>query len=362
MGIEFKLSDRELPASPVFIRFLDRMLSGRKHEREVWPDQLSEQLVPERAEDPKEVADAAERVMRDAVGRDRVARAYTLLVALLTGDTDLLATFHARFHFVSVVGVPRTGGSYLTAELYRSLGMEPDQVPGALAHDSFPEAGPFALARGFNSWVITLKTTAEYLAMVELFFGDREKHLCKTVVPKKLTQGIYAAGLFGRVFGPESEWVLTVRHPAAACVSTYEKSGGLPPDERLPVRSNIERWCRRDLEHARWEVGRLDTMNYFEAYLRYWELYHLSVATGGLLRQRELRVVPYGAAPMQSLAQQYHDSHRSSLRASTFHTHPKAASLHPDWVERAQPALERVQSAWNELGLVFPANDIARCE
>lgn len=362
MGIEFKLSDRELPASPAFIRFLDAAVSGRKRGWEVWPDQLSEQLVPERAEDPKEVADAAERVMRNSVGRERVARAYTLLVALLTGDTDLLATFHARFHFVSVLGVPRTGGSYLTAELYRSLGMEPHQVPAALAHDGFPEAGPFELARGSNSWIVTLKTTAEYLSMVELFFGDQDKPFGTAVVPKKLTQGIYAAGLFGRVFGPESDWVLTIRHPVAACVSTYEKSGGLLEDERLRVRSNIERWCRRDLEHAGREEGSLDTMNYFDAYLRYWELYYLSVATGGLLRDRKLRVVPYGAAPMQSLAQHYHDFHSSGLRASTFHTFPMAISRHPDWVERAQPALERVRSAWNAVGLVYLADDIARCE
>jgi hypothetical protein len=362
MGIEFKLSDRELPASPAFIRFLDGALSGKDPAPEVWPDQLSEQLAQGKAEEPKLVAEAADRVMRDAVGRECVARAYTLFVALLTGDTDSFATFGSRFHFISVIGVPRTGGSYLTAELYRSLGIDPYQVPGALAHDSFPEAGPFELARGFNSWTVTLKTTAEYLAMVEMFFEDRGKHLGKTVVPKKLTQGVYAAGLFGRVFGPESDCVLTIRHPAAACVSTYEKSGGLPEDGRLRVRSNIERWCRRDLQHAGWDEGQLETMDYFEAYLRYWELYHLLVATAGLSRPCKLRVVPYGAAHMQSLAQQYHDAHGSPAHPSIFQGSDRAKQRHPDWVEKARPALERVRSAWSAVGLVFPADEIARCE
>jgi hypothetical protein len=75
-----------------------------------------------------------------------LARAYTLLFSLLTGDLAPLHELQSRFHFVNVIGIPRTGSSYLTAELYRALGRVP--------------------ARGINSWVVTLKTVAEYLAMV----------------------------------------------------------------------------------------------------------------------------------------------------------------------------------------------------
>lgn len=361
MGIEFKLSDRELPASPAFIRFLDAAISGRKREPEFWPDQLSEGLVREPVDEQGLVAEAASRVMCDAVGRERVTRAYTLFVALLTGDTDSLAAFQPRFHFISIVGIPRTGGSYLTAELYRSIGLDPHDVPGALAHDSFPEAGPFELARGFNSWVAVLKMTAEYLTMVELFFADRPRHSGKVVVPKKLTQAIYAAGLFRRVFGPESEYVLTVRHPVSACVSTYEKSGGLPENGQFRVRSNIERWCRRDLEHTGWDASRIETATYFEAYLRYWELYYLSVATVGLAPPAKLQIVPYGAVRMQMLGQSYHDRHGAGGQAAAFQATDRARRQHPDWVAKSRPALERVRSAWTAGGLTFP-DEIDGCE
>ncbi len=361
MGIEFKLSDRELPASPAFIRFLDELLSGSGAGHEVWPDQLSEQLAPRRMEDQRRAAEAAERVMSATTGREAVARAYGLLAALLTGDTAALAPFHERFRFVNIVGVPRTGGSYLTAELFRALGRDPHRVPGALAHDSFPEAGPFELTRGYNSWIGTLKTTAEYLVMVELFFLDKSPQPVPTVVPKKLTQGVYAAGLFQSVFGPQSEYILTVRHPAAACVSTYEKSGGLPEDGCFRVRSNIEHWCRRDLEHCGWTADRLATMDYFDAYLRYWEDYHLLLATTGLSCSSQLRVVAYGAANMQSLAQEHHDSFGSGWRAADFTVSDRARQQHPAWVERALPTLERVRAAWQGLGLVFPFDEVARC-
>ena len=362
MGIELKLSDRELPASPAFIRFLDAALSGGKRVCEAWPDQLSEGLVGEPGKEPQRLAEAADRVMRDTVGRERVTRAYGLLASLLIGDTDALAAFHSRFHFISVVGIPRTGGSYLTAELYRSIGLDPYQVSGVLAHDSFPEVGPFELAPGFNSWIATLKTTAEYLAMVEFFFADRAKHCGKVVVPKKLTQAAYAAGLFGKVFGPDADVILTVRHPVAACVSTYEKSGGLPPDGLSRVRSNIEHWCRRDLQHAGWDPGELGAMDYFDAYLRYWELFHLSLAMAGRAMSKQLHVVAYTAAHMQSLAQRYHDRHGSRERAADFRVFDKARHRHPDWMHRAEPALERVCAAWASVGLVFPMDEIERCE
>jgi hypothetical protein len=42
---------------------------------------------------------------------------------------------------------------------------------------------------------------AEYLTMVEIFFADQKQYSGKIVVPKKLTQSIYAGGFFHRVLG-----------------------------------------------------------------------------------------------------------------------------------------------------------------
>jgi hypothetical protein len=361
MGIEFTLSDRQFPASPAFVRFLAQRLATGHPEREPWPDQISEGLWHAKPELARITRECAERVMRDRIGREHVARAYALFVALLTGNLDALATFHARYRFIAVIGIPRTGGSYLTAELYRALGIAPEAVPNALAHDSFPEAGPFHLTAENNSWVATLKTTAEYLTMVEAYFAGRRPHRGKIVVPKKLTQAVYAAGLFGSTFGHGFEGILTVRHPTRACVSTYEKSGGLPPDGRFIVRSNIEAWCRRDLEHLGAAAEEICSLDYFDAYLRYWEHYHLRVATDGLVQSAHLRIAAYGARRLQILAQHYHGLYGSDSYAAEFRESRTAKSLHPDWVARAQPSIERVARAWREAGLEFPAEEIADC-
>jgi len=357
MGIEFKLSDRELPASPAFVRFLDGMVSGKQH-REVWPDQLSEELTHRVGTETATAEESAARVMQDSVGRAHVTRAYTLLAALLTGDMEPLTALQSQFRFISVIGVPRTGGSYLTAELYRSLLIEPHAVPAPLAHDGFPDAGPFELKRGFNSWIVTLKTVAEYLTMVEIFFAHHRGHQGRIVVPKKLPQSVYAPSLFQHLFGRGSDWVFTVRHPVAACVSSYEKSGGLPADGRLHVRSNIESWIARDVEQDLLAPHRADSMGYFEAYLRYWERFHLLVATAGYQRYGRFRVVPYGTEGIQSIAQKYHEAHESGLRVSPFHVSDRARFKHPEWVTLAQPALHRVREAWRAAGLDFPLEQI----
>jgi hypothetical protein len=361
MGVEFKLSDRELPVSPAFIRFLDGPLSGTGREPEVWPDQLGEELVGGDAVQHELAANAAERVMSCPAGRESVARAYELLVALLTGDLRPLKEVQSRFHFINVVGIPRTGGTYLTAELYRSIGIPPHTVPHALAHDGFPEAGPFELSPGSNGWITTLKTAAEYLTMVELFFSAGTRRNGRIVVPKKLTQLAYAAGFFQQLFGSDMDCILTVRHPVAACISTYEKSGGLPADRAFIVRSNIEAWCRRDLLQAGCTAERLASLEYFDAYLLYWEQYHLLVATTGLARSSPLCILPYGAASMQSLARRYHEAHGSGLEPANFAVGAVAHRRHPDWLERAEPVITRVSTVWRDLGLTFPASDIEDC-
>lgn len=360
MGIEFKLTDRELPVSPAFIHFLAQFIGEKPSGSEIWADQISEVLVPN-GRDEQATAQAAAQVMGSALGRQSLTRAYSLLFALLSGDTAQLREFQSRFHFVTVIGIPRTGGSYLTAELFRALSLVPEHIPNALAHDSFPVAGAFELQPGMNSWMVSLKTLAEYFTMVEVFFKKQAPHSGKIVVPKKLTQAAYAGGLFHRALGEGAEHVLTLRHPVAACVSTYEKSGGLPPRGTFSVRSNIEEWCRRDLHYLGLGPQQINAMDYFDVYLRYWEQYHIALATTGLSASRQVRVVAFDQCALHSVAQEFHVLYASRLQPSEFRVSDRARSLHPEWVKRAQPSIDRVAALFKSVGLEFPVEKIDAC-
>lgn len=353
MGVDIRLTDRQLPVSPVFVDFLSRSIAGDEFTDAKWHDQLSEELSHEQKAVVERAAENARKVIESPLGQEKVRRAYELLVALMTGDAGKIRDIQFKFHFINIIGVPRHGGSYLTKELYRALGYDPEKVPNVIAHDGFPEAAPFRFAAGVNSWISSLQTMAEYLTMVEMFFGKNRPHTGKIIVPKKLLKGSYAGGFFHRVLGESVEHVLTVRHPATSAISTYEKSGGLPPGGKFAVRGNIEEWIRRDLEYTGVDRETIGRMDYFDAYLRYWEQYHYYVATTGLSANRNIDIVAYGKERMTRTAQRWHNRFESGETASEFQVFDKR-DRHPDWLEMAAPVIQRVYEVWQRVGLEFP--------
>ncbi len=358
MGVEIKLTDNELPVSPVFINFLLRTLGFLPFNEVEWGDQLQEGLKTDQKGMVEEAVVHAEKVLNDERGKKYIARAYQIFVALLTGDTALITEFQLKYHFINVIGVPRNGGSYITKEIYRGLGYDPNLVPNVIAHDGFPEAGPFTFEKGVNSWTNSLQTMAEYLTMVDIYFGSKKPYLGKIIVPKKLTKGTYAGGFFHRVLGESVEHILTIRHPVTSCISTYEKSGGFPEAGKFMVRGNIEEWVRRDIAYTGMEPSEIANMDYFDAYLKYWEQYHTYVATTGLSANKNVVVVPYGRERLMGLVSEY------CRKFGVQNPQPEEFKVfnnrerHPDWMKRAEPTVSRIHQLWERVGLQFNLEEV----
>ncbi len=358
MGVEIKLSDRELPVSPVFVDFLSHVVDDTPFEEAKWGDQLSEELSQDQKQVLEKAAENAQKVMATEKGQRAIGRSYELLVALMLGDVEKIRDLQLKFHFINVIGVPRNGGSYLTKELYRSLGYDPNRVPNVVAHDGFPEASPFRFEKGMNSWITSLQTMAEYLTMVEIYFGKAKPFSGKIPVPKKLTKGTYAGGFFHRILGESVENILTVRHPVTSAISTYEKSGGLPENGKFAVRGNIEEWVRRDLVYTGADPEEVMEMDYFDAYLRYWEQYHIYVATTGFSASRSIRIVPYGEERMMDVATDYYYRFGDrNPQPEPFRVFDKR-DRHPDWFRRSEPVVKRVSEVWERVGLDFPMEEV----
>jgi len=358
MGVEIKLTDRDLPVSPALVDFLYRRIHGRDMDVQ-WHDQLSEVLVPAETEKRVEHArDVAESVIAHPVGQKVIFRAYELFTALLTGDAAKLAAFHRRFRFILVVGCPRHGGTYLTKQLFHALGQDPTQVPNVIAHDGFPNATPFSFGAGYSSHTTMLLQTAEYLAMVEDWFGNGPAIDGKIIVPKKATKAAYQGGFFRTVFGDDAEYLITLRHPLAACISTYEKSGGLPANGLFSARSNIEVWAERDLLTGGTTQQQLQQLRYFDAYLGYWRYYHLQLAGSGLARDQQWRVVAYGRDRLMQLATDLKRRFGAAGPVEDFQTKLKL-ERHPDWIGAADGALHQMEAIWTVQGLPFPKAELA---
>ena len=358
MGVEIKLSDRDLPVSPALVDYLYRRIHGRDMDA-LWHDQVSEVLVPAETEKRVEHArDVAESVIAHPVGQRVIFRAYELFTTLLTGDAAKLAAFHRRFRFILVVGCPRHGGTYLTKQLFRAMGQDPTEVPGVIAHDGFPNATPFSFGARYNSHTTMLLQTAEYLAMVEDWFGDKPAFDGKIIVPKKATKAAYQGGFFRTVFGDDAEYLVTLRHPLAACVSTYEKSGGLPANSLFSARSNIEVWAERDLLTAGMTQEQTQRMRYIDAYLGYWRYYHQQLAGSGLARDQQWQVVAYGRDRLMQLAIDLNRRFGMVGAVEDFQVKLKL-ERHPDWIGAADVALHQMEAVWRAQGLPFPTAQLA---
>ena len=357
MGVEIKLTDKEFPVSPVFIDFLHRHIENHPHEA-TWHDQLSEDLVPAQADEKQKAAVAvAEQVLQDPVGQKAILRSYELLTALLTGQPEKLRQLHERYRFICIVGCPRHGGSYLTKQLFLAAGLDPEQVPNAIAHDGFPDAAPFQFKENYNAITTMIQNTAEYLAMVEVFYANSRVFDNRIVVPKKATKAAYHGAFFNTALGSDTEYVITLRHPLAACISTYEKSTGLPEDGSFKVRGNIEEWARRDCVFTGADPEGILKQDYFDVYLRYWEQYHNNLALTGLAANRNRTVVAYGRERMVGLATRFFKRFRAKGEPEDFKVFDKRAR-HPQWQKKADAALRRVAENWKSVGLGFPLDEV----
>jgi hypothetical protein len=349
----------ELPISPTFIDFLARSLDRIEFCDETWPDQVSEAMNRRQRSIRSMAQWRLERLMSDEAAQEAIDRVHQLFTELMTGELTSLERIHRRHRFLVVVGVPRTGGSFLTAALFSSLGYQPTRVPAALAHDGFPDAQPLALRAGKNTFLSTMRSISEYLLMVEMYFATRNDE--PIFVPKKLTKAIYAGDAFNMVLGQEAEYWLTIRHPIAACISTYEKSGGLPANGLFQTRSTIEKWISRDLMYTGVNRREIKEMSYFDAYVRYWEQYYINLAIGGLTKGRTFTVVPFSKISIERTADLFRARFKTDMRQGEFISSVRLDARHPSWTARANDALSRVAAVWRLVGLPFPANEIAQC-
>src|SRR6185436_10451399 len=113
MGVDIKLSDKDLPVSPGFIEFLHQRIQGRAVDAS-WHDQRTETLVPAEFEKRVQYAEAvADEVLQHPLGQQAILRAYELFTALLLGKLDLLVALRERLRFICIIGCPRHGGTYL---------------------------------------------------------------------------------------------------------------------------------------------------------------------------------------------------------------------------------------------------------
>lgn len=388
-GMGFAFDAVDFPVSANFAIFLDSVTQGGVYhdvERD-WGDQVTEHMSPslrkaDMAAFRQTVQRAADKAFLTPLGRNLVLRAYHVLAALMAGNRDFMADLQGRNRFIFVVSAPRHGGSYLTKELLRALGKDYRDYPAWFMHDGFPDIRQAWLSHDGMEWLPmtrrAMQQTAEWIVMADWFFrddpqrSDRDADAVDGVVesprpalrtiPKKATKAIYEARFFRDVFGMHAEYVVPVRHPAAACLSLVEKAGGMPENGLFPQypRSSIEGWVLETWAQEGVVAEAVAKMPYFTAYLHYWLRYHEIMATNGLfLNNRKLTLLPYTQTAFEGYLQRQHDRFRSGCRVEPMHIHSKVTAQYPQWLRQSESTLDYMESVWASFGVRFPRDAVA---
>ncbi len=358
MGLTLTLDDTEIPASPAFIEFLHASLTGEKHHVGRWYAQDEEEL----ASDPDRytnIQDKARYVMSDKEGVERVVQSYKYFKEMLIGRPETVQRMR-RFRFFFVIGIPRTGGTYLVKQIFRAIGIDYTEVQNALAHDGFPDLAFLSFEERGNLATNSILQLAEYLTMVEIYFTEHGKlaHKGGVVVPKKFTKAIYNFPLVQSLFGTDSNYLITLRHPLAMIKSVLDKSGGLPKEGRFAVRSAIERWAMDDW--VRWGTSRQNVlkMGYHEVMLGYWKRYHYQLALAGIPSMATAKIVPYGRETMNRAVEEMYRDFGLDLAPEEFKI-GDPPEVDAEQEAAAEQVVGQVAAFWQDLGVDFPRAALA---
>ncbi|MEW8043779.1 MAG: hypothetical protein G8D28_05615 [gamma proteobacterium symbiont of Phacoides pectinatus] len=353
MGLTLKLTDEEIPASPSFIEFLYAFIRGEEYYAGEWYLQEEESLTRNDGRF-KGIEEMSHFVSHDKLGKAAILRSYRFFRELLTGRIETLRTIE-NFHYLFVVGMPRTGGTYLTKQLFRALGHDYKKVQNALAHDGFPHLINISIREKGNLQTSGLLQLSEYLTMVELYFGrpDGKCYEGKLAVPKKFTKGVYSFDLIKEVFKGSASYLITIRHPLAVCQSVIDKSGGLPKDGRFAVRSIIERWAMEAWLHLGYGERDVFSMDYVDVLLGYWRSYHYQMAMSGMPSLPSSRIIPYGAEAMNQVSRDVFASMGVDVEPETFFE-ASAPEFDEKYLKAANKLINDMTAFWRSLGMSFP--------
>jgi hypothetical protein len=358
MGLNLTLTDEELPVSPAFIEFLHVTLKGGEYHVGDWFGQEGEGLATNEGR-YTDIQKKAHEVVSHPQGKALVLHAYRYFKEMLTGRIDTLRNI-SRFQFYFVVGIPRTGGTYLTKQLFRASGIDYTKVQNALAHDGFPHLAHLSFKKIGNIHTNGLLQMAEYLTMVEVYFGQHARlaHRGGVVVPKKFTKVIYNFPLIRELFSSNSVYLITMRHPLSIIQSTLDKSGGMPENRKFALRSAIERWALDDNLHWGIPEAKVRQMNYVDVFLGYWRRFHIQLAVTGLPALNTARIVPYGKEYMTGTVSDLYRQFGVQIEPEEFKVAPKP-KFPKNEEDAAEKTLEEVNNAWAALGLKLPVDQLS---
>jgi hypothetical protein len=331
-----------------------------------WADQTTDFL-----HNPVPLPQFDDSLFKTPLSRRAVNDLLNMAVAIMAGNYPLVRRYLTNIRFAFVIGYPRSGGSYLTKELLRTVALDHKRVSEALAHDGFPELRDIWFDWNGNKPYYHLQDaifqTAEFLVIANYYYQLKTRRQPSGIwlAPKKMHKMVNWGGSFKMLLGQgQADYLVTIRNPLPTAISIYEKSGGLPDDKLFPgqtPRSAIERWIMTDLMLLGYSMRQITAMNYFEAVQVSWSNFYARMATSGLFLgdRAEIEMVPYGKQQLEGTVAVFRDQYSRERKPPEPVLIHEKADEHPDWQAPASAAVAAMAQLWGSLGLAFPELTLA---
>ncbi len=314
---------------------------------------------------PVELPTLDDDLFKTALSKRILDELLEIYLCLISGEHKSIQDYLTGVKFAFVIGYPRSGGSYLTKELFRSIGIDHRRISEALAHDGFPDIGENWFESKSTEPYYYLQESmlqiAEFLVLSKNYFIERSRpdQSGKIIIPKKMHKLINWAGSFRSLLGGDlADYIVTIRNPLPTAISIYEKSGGMPAGGKFPAarpRSAIERWILNDLNALGFSDSRAAALDYFGAVQISWTRFHLKMASSGLFSDNANNVttLPYDPVRYQEFLLGRYAEADNPNKPEPLLVHDKYREF-PQWLDRADAAIASMQSIWCDLGLRLP--------
>jgi hypothetical protein len=301
-NINFKGS--HFPISRSFLIFLAKEFGGSiEYDDSVyWGDQHLELN-----QQPADISNLSNTISlikdRDDV-KFLINKAHHIAANLLISNKELISSIQNDYKFYLIVSPPRSGGTYITKNLYTSLGVNPKSLPSFFGHDGFPSVNHDWYTKNNGVYANFVQTTlwqfSEWLTMSDYYLPKIIDNSGKKVVIIKMINSYNNLNFFRSLLGGDACFILNRRPIIDLYFSVADKAGGIVGDA-IPVepRNNIEKWIIKE-NLSRGSCDNNINKSYIEALGRYYYVFYMKLLVGGFM-DGEHKVVNYNQQSMGSL-------------------------------------------------------------
>lgn len=192
---------------------------------------------------------------------------FSMLIKL---ERNKLFEYLGNKKFVFIIGIMRSGGTYLFTELCNITGIKWKHLNMGMLHDNIPDG------HNLSNWDKPMNYLNTLFELAQFLVWAKKEYTGSDIIVQKRVMYAFAMNVIDNVFGDRAKYVITVRHPGPASISFAEFAEDIEYTSKGWF-SVINKY--RDITRENWE-----SMDYRGRYLIFWQVYYENIVRTARLK------------------------------------------------------------------------------